>query len=574
MNRIQKIVYTMACLLIATGAWAGDYTIRLNTPANGTMTSNVTTANHGVPVQLTVTPIDNYYLSALYYEKIVTDIGAAESRRHSSPSFSEKTNIPIQTTQSYINSHYGGTYNISMPPYDIEVTAIFSPCTSITGATLHWDSNSSSTSITYDHALHTANVYLGSSDLTVNADYTIEPNNRTDVGIITPTITGVGTYCGTINDQTIKITQKTLTITPKSGQSKVYGEEDPTFTYTSVGLIAGDAITGALSRVTPENNNAGTYKITQGTLTAGDNYTISFNETVDFTINPKDLTSIALTITLDHDYFNDNGEVQKAEISTIKYGDITLTEGAGNDYTYAYGDGVYGFTDYKTPDIYPITVTFTGNYTGTKTVKYQIRKEVTVNNTDFKWRTFYEPLYNMKVPATGFTAHTVRDVNVNAVELDDRQYIKAGTPMLLFRTGTKDKFKFYPELVEPTDAGVTGWTGLKDYFKNSTRLNLDAEPNVQNETKKIWILKDDVFVRTKTGTIAADKCYLELPSDAYPSLGRQLTLDSNTTGIEQPVSVVTNSGNDVWYTLDGRKMQGMPSQKGIYITNGKKIIIK
>ena len=508
MNRIQKIVYTMACLLIATGAWAGDYTIRLNTPANGTMTSNVTTANHGVPVQLTVTPIDNYYLSALYYEKIVTDIGAAESRRHSSPSFSEKTNIPIQTTQSYINSHYGGTYNISMPPYDIEVTAIFSPCTSITGATLHWDSNSSSTSITYDHALHTANVYLGSSDLTVNADYTIEPNNRTDVGIITPTITGVGTYCGTINDQTIKITQKTLTITPKSGQSKVYGEEDPTFTYTSVGLIAGDAITGALSRVTPENNNAGTYKITQGTLTAGDNYTISFNETVDFTINPKDLTSIALTITLDHDYFNDNGEVQKAEISTIKYGDITLTEGAGNDYTYAYGDGVYGFTDYKTPDIYPITVTFTGNYTGTKTVKYQIRKEVTVNNTDFKWRTFYEPLYNMKVPATGFTAHTVRDVNVNAVELDDRQYIKAGTPMLLFRTGTKDKFKFYPELVEPTDAGVTGWTGLKDYFKNSTRLNLDAEPNVQNETKKIWILKDDVFVRTKTGTIAADKCYL------------------------------------------------------------------
>ena len=92
--------------------------------------------------------------------------------------------------------------------------------------------------------------------------------------------------------------------------------------------------------------------------------------------------------------------------------------------------------------------------------------------------------------------------------------------------------------------------------------------------QKILILKDDVFVRCKTGTIAAGKCYLELASSAYPSLSPKLTLGPNTTSIEQPINVVTNSGNDVWYTLDGRKMQGMPTQKGIYITNGKKIIIK
>ena len=29
-----------------------------------------------------------------------------------------------------------------------------------------------------------------------------------------------------------------------------------------------------------------------------------------------------------------------------------------------------------------------------------------------------------------------------------------------------------------------------------------------------------------------------------------------------------------WYTLDGRKLQGEPKTKGIYIFNGKKIIIK
>ncbi len=30
--------------------------------------------------------------------------------------------------------------------------------------------------------------------------------------------------------------------------------------------------------------------------------------------------------------------------------------------------------------------------------------------------------------------------------------------------------------------------------------------------------------------------------------------------------------NAKWYTIDGRMLQGKPTQKGIYIYNGKKII--
>ena len=35
----------------------------------------------------------------------------------------------------------------------------------------------------------------------------------------------------------------------------------------------------------------------------------------------------------------------------------------------------------------------------------------------------------------------------------------------------------------------------------------------------------------------------------------------------------TNSGN-AWYTLDGRRLDGQPTQRGIYINNGKKVVIK
>jgi hypothetical protein len=80
------------------------------------------------------------------------------------------------------------------------------------------------------------------------------------------------------------ITAKPVTITPGSDQSKVFGDADPTFTFTNDGGLAAGAFTGALSRVAGEN--AGTYAITLGTLAAGPNYNLSLSATtVNFTIN-------------------------------------------------------------------------------------------------------------------------------------------------------------------------------------------------------------------------------------------------------------------------------------------------
>jgi len=33
-------------------------------------------------------------------------------------------------------------------------------------------------------------------------------------------------------------------------------------------------------------------------------------------------------------------------------------------------------------------------------------------------------------------------------------------------------------------------------------------------------------------------------------------------------------GSDYWYTIDGRKLSGKPSQRGMYINKGKKILVK
>lgn len=83
-----------------------------------------------------------------------------------------------------------------------------------------------------------------------------------------------------------KITPKPLTVTPDSGKGKTFGAADPELTWTQSGLVGGDPISGALSREAGED--PGTYKITQGTLSAGGNYSLKFTENVVFTIIEKE----------------------------------------------------------------------------------------------------------------------------------------------------------------------------------------------------------------------------------------------------------------------------------------------
>ena len=53
--------------------------------------------------------------------------------------------------------------------------------------------------------------------------------------------------------------------------------------------------------------------------------------------------------------------------------------------------------------------------------------------------------------------------------------------------------------------------------------------------------------------------------------------DGETTGIktiDNGQLIIDNSSDGAAYTLDGRRLQGRPTQKGVYVVNGKKVIIK
>ncbi|AXJ01157.1 Putative Ig domain-containing protein [Cyclonatronum proteinivorum] len=90
---------------------------------------------------------------------------------------------------------------------------------------------------------------------------------------------------------TLTINRKALTLTAHSS-AKVYGDEDPEFTFTATpGLIEGDAFSGRLLREPGELT--GSYVIVQGTLTPGPNYQIDYIP-ADLLIEPRPLIVQAL----------------------------------------------------------------------------------------------------------------------------------------------------------------------------------------------------------------------------------------------------------------------------------------
>ncbi|HEY2973188.1 MAG TPA: MBG domain-containing protein, partial [Pyrinomonadaceae bacterium] len=139
---------------------------------------------------------------------------------------------------------------------------------------------------------------------------------------ITATLSATGdlnNYIITNAGAEFTINKATVTVTPNSGQSKVYGTGDPNLTYTASGLTNGDTVSvfsGALARAA--GANVGTYAITLGTLSAGGNYNTVLSATpVTFEITQRAITVTAVTSTKIYD-----GNTSSSGIPTVTSGSI------------------------------------------------------------------------------------------------------------------------------------------------------------------------------------------------------------------------------------------------------------
>jgi hypothetical protein len=81
-------------------------------------------------------------------------------------------------------------------------------------------------------------------------------------------------------------------------------------------------------------------------------------------------------------------------------------------------------------------------------------------------------------------------------------------------------------------------------------------------------------------TIGAFRAYFQLKGLTVGDIQRGVKMyfgdeEDDADGISlTPDSSPEGEGSDAWYSLDGKKLSGKPSQKGIYVNNGRKVVIK
>ena len=141
------------------------------------------------------------------------------------------------------------------------------------------------------------------------------------------------------------------------------------------------------------------------------------------------------------------------------------------------------------------------------------------------------------------------DVNTTPQELPSNALVGTGDKVTEFATAKKE--------------------GYQNYILTTKYFHLDKEDQVIDGNRQC-------FYKWVKGNAKSNLAYLQLKNPSNANAAKTVIyLDwfGDTTGIHGMAAPSQVTSGKTYYTLDGRKVTS-PTQKGIYIINGKKIIIK
>ena len=400
----------------------------------------------------------------------------------------------------------------------------------------------------------------GTNTLVLNTDYTVGYSNNTDAALATAneaptvTITGKGNYdSDTHATKTFTILPAASTITAQNTSTTYNGYAQA---YSGATVDKGEVVityygseearTAGSGGTTDAPTDATTYyvQVTQGST----NYSAT-PVNVTFTINPATVTEV----TLAQAAFNYTGNEQTATIQSVKAGDLVLS---ANDYTISGNKAT-------TVGVHTVTVTGTGNFTGSVTADYTISRPLDITYAEGQeWASYYAT-ENLTVP-TGLRAFIVTAVDKTTGEVTTEvvDYMPANQAVLLEKgSSTQTSSGFVAAPYTGTATEVTG-------NMLSGSANGVAVSSITDGT--VFVLYNNVFKRATSGTIPANRAYLVVSGT---SLSRLAIFhdDLYYTGINNIYAADTDGD---WYSIDGRKLNGTPQRAGLYIKSGKKIFIK
>lgn len=165
----------------------------------------------------------------------------------------------------------------------------------------------------------------------------------------------------------------------------------------------------------------------------------------------------------------------------------------------------------------------------------------------------------------------------NKIHIQRVWYVAKGEGILIHRTGSYSGYAEVERIGDIDDySDAQAEADKTSYFKNMlVGVTAPTAITAIDGDYTNLILKDGSFHPTSGGTIKANRAYLHVPTASVPSAASSLEIDfEDETGIGALLNDKEEMINDKWYTLDGRKLSEQPTAKGIYIHNGKKVMMK
>jgi len=376
---------------------------------------------------------------------------------------------------------------------------------------------------------------------------------------------------------TLTITKADEVVVTAKSYSRKYGEANPAFEYTTSGatLTGTPSITCTATATSP----VGEYDIvaSKGTVT---NYNVTYvNGKLTITKAPLTITAKSYTIkqgdalpAFEAEYTGFKNNETKAVLSaqpTITTSatsasepgtyDIVVSDASATNYEISY---VKGTLTISAVEVEPVTETETTTFSETVNENTNLSNTV-IDNTYFNMNTANGDGYDATEQAIVLNS-TTTESQMNTVENAEvgdaaiRQNfngiifeVAAGSGTITIDVKTKGTYVLNVQIGK----------GEPNKITKSERGTADVAYNVSVPT----------YVYLYASTSGASSA---LKRAAAPN--SVLLYSYKVTVAVNGIHVVTtdNLENAKWYTLDGLQLQGKPTKKGLYIVNGRKVIVK
>ncbi|MCR5643816.1 MAG: hypothetical protein K6G32_10870 [Prevotella sp.] len=316
--------------------------------------------------------------------------------------------------------------------------------------------------------------------------------------------------------------------------------------------------------------------------TTGNGSAVTFNKTITpenaTTETPANCYSIDNSTTPVTYWYAPGQEITlNVTEGTITDGSRTLKEElTALTMSYDTGNGTTTSTDIKTSKSFTMP-----DAAATVTPTFTASEWFTVPSNQKKWMTFYHDWKDNKNAAANYTvtddtgAKTINVWTITAIDAATGGITKKDLGGVSF-SGVPTLFNSdnnLPAVLKFTPAtDVTAPTDVATQFKGVAAATALSGDN-------IYVMNGDggfdhaYLPASVTNTLNANRCYIDLGTNS--GARRLFFIEEAVTSIGEVTGVteVTEVADD-WFTLDGRKLDKLPTKKGLYIYKGKLTVIK